>query len=391
MTAPRLVHLTTTDMSLDWLLGPQLRAFRSAGYDVVGISAPGPHVAHLEATGIHHVPLAHATRSMSLGDDVAALFELRGLLQRLQPDIVHTHNPKPGVYGRLAARSVGVPVIVNTVHGLYALPDDPLPKRAVVYGLERLAATCSHMELIQNPEDIDTLRRLGIPDDQLRLLGNGVDLQRFDPAGPDDDRQRLRREWGVGADDVLVGAVGRLVIEKGYRELLTAAAAVGGRHPSVRFVVVGPAEPAKADALDASEIAAAERDGVIFTGQRDDVDAIYRALDLYVLASYREGFPRSAMEAAAMALPMVATDIRGCRQVVDDGHTGLLVPARDAEALANAIERLATDADLRGKMAEAARAKAEAEFDQQTVIDITLDVYSRELSRAGIRPPAAAS
>src|SRR5262249_5333343 len=137
---PRLVHLTTTDMSLDWLLGPQLRAFAAAGYEVIGISAAGPHVAHLEATGIRHVALANATRAMAPSRDVAALAELRRILLRLRPDIVHTHNPKPGVYGRLAARSIGVPVIVNTIHGLYALPEDRLAKRALVYGLERVAA-----------------------------------------------------------------------------------------------------------------------------------------------------------------------------------------------------------------------------------------------------------
>jgi glycosyltransferase involved in cell wall biosynthesis len=385
----RLVHLTTTDMSLDWLLGPQLRAFNAAGFEVIGISAPGSHVAELEASGIHHVALTNATRSMSLGHDVAALFELRQLLRRLRPDIVHTHNPKPGVYGRLAARAVGVPVVINTVHGLYALPDDPLPKRAIVYGLERIAATCSDLELVQNPEDIDTLLRLRIPRQRVRLLGNGVDLGRFDPAAPADDaRRRLRHEWGIGDDDVLVGAVGRLVIEKGYRELLEAMATVRRRQPRAKLVVVGPAEPEKGDAFSGAEIAAAEADGVVFAGRRDDVDDVYRALDVYVLASYREGFPRSAMEAAAMALPIVATDIRGCRQVVDDTHTGFLVPARDAGALADAIERLVVDDDLRAKMAEAARAKAVAEFDQQTVIDITLDAYRDTLSRAGLRLPS---
>jgi glycosyltransferase involved in cell wall biosynthesis len=389
---PRLVHLTTTDMTLDWLLGPQLRAFQRAGYEVIGISAAGPHVAGLEADGIRHVALDNATRAMAPGRDLAALFELRRLLVRLGPDIVHTHNPKPGVYGRVAARWAGVPVIVNTIHGLYALPEDRLAKRAVVYGLERFAAACSDVELIQNPEDIETLRRLGIPADQIRLLGNGVDLGHFDPAAPGGGaRERIRAEWGVGADDVLVGAVGRLVVEKGYRELLAAAAVVRAAHPGARFVVVGPSDPDKADAFGGDELRRAEEAGVIFAGRRDDVADIYRALDLYVLASYREGFPRSAMEAAAMGLPIVATDIRGCRQVVDQRHTGLLVAPRDVEALAAAIDTMVADTDLRTKMAEAARAKAVAEFDQQTVIDITLEAYSGALSRAGLRAPAAAT
>ena len=140
----RLVHVTTTDMSLALLLGPQLRAFAAAGHDVIGMSAPGEWVGQLEADGIRHVPLRHATRAVALTHDARALGELRGLFRALRPDIVHTHNPKPGVYGRLAARAARVPVIVNTVHGLYATPDDRWARRAVVYTLERLAASCSH-------------------------------------------------------------------------------------------------------------------------------------------------------------------------------------------------------------------------------------------------------
>src|SRR5580692_1749654 len=121
----RLVHVTTVDMSLVLLLGPQLRAFAEAGMEVIGVSAPGPFVPRLESWGIRHVPLRHATRSAALGKDLLALVELWRLFRRLQPDIVHTHNPKPGVYGRLAARVAGVPVVVNTVHGLYATPTDP--------------------------------------------------------------------------------------------------------------------------------------------------------------------------------------------------------------------------------------------------------------------------
>ena len=127
MIRPRLVHVTTTDMSLEWLLGPQLRAFRDAGYEVIGISAPGPFVAKLEADGIRHVPLSHATRGWSLQSDLRAFNELRKLFRELQPDIVHTHNPKPGIYGRLAAKAARVPVIVNTQHGLYATRDDRPP------------------------------------------------------------------------------------------------------------------------------------------------------------------------------------------------------------------------------------------------------------------------
>ncbi|MGH8984003.1 MAG: glycosyltransferase family 4 protein [Acidimicrobiia bacterium] len=367
-------------MSLALLLGPQLRAFADAGYDVVGVSAPGPYVTELEGAGIAHRPLRHATRAHAPHRDLATLLELRAVFNELRPDIVHTHNPKPGIYGRLAARSTRVPGIVNTVHGLYALPSDAWHKRTLVYGLERVAAACSHAELVQNPEDLDVLARVGVPRGKLTLLGNGVDLSRFDRALADETRvAELRCELGAGPDDVVCGVVGRLVWEKGYREVFDAAATLRAHEPRVVVVVVGPGDPDKDDAVTEADIEEARAGGVRFLGFRDDVHDLYAAMDVYVLASHREGLPRSAMEATAMGVPVVATDVRGCREVVDDGVTGTLVPQGDAGALAAAVGSLAADAPLRERMGEAGMRKARTEFDQQRVIDITLDVYERLL------------
>lgn len=383
MSGPRLVHLTTTDMSLDWLLGPQLRAFAEAGYEVIGVSAPGPHVASLEAAGISHVALRHATRALDPLSDLRAAGELVRVLRELRPDILHTHNPKPGVYGRVIGRALRIPLVVNTVHGLYALPEDRLLKRTVVYGLERVAAACSDVELVQSVEDLATLRRLGVPADRLVELGNGIDLVRFaaddvDPAA----RASRRAEWGVGPDEVVVGLVGRLVREKGFEEVFAAATHLAPRLPQVRFVVVGPEDPDKADAVSSSLVEAARGAGVVFLGARTDMPELYAAMDVYVLASHREGFPRSAMEAAAMGLPVIATDIRGCRQVVRHGETGLLVPVRDPVGLAEAIGWLAVRPGERAAMGRSARDLAGREFDQRRVIERTLAAYGRLPTRS---------
>lgn len=384
----RLVHLTTADISLELLLGPQLQAFAAAGYEVIGMSAPGPFVEQVEARGIRHVPLVNATRSMAPHKDVLAVEELRRLFRDLRPDIVHTHNPKPGLYGRIAARAALVPVVVNTVHGLYALPEDRLAKRAVVYGLERLASTCSDAELVQNPEDVTTLRRtLHEPASKITLLGNGVDLNRFRPDPTGERRRLLRDELGVGDTTVVVGAVGRLVAEKGYQELFAAWERLALEPDDAVLVVVGPDDPDKADALPRSVVDTAKRAGVRFLGMRDDVDDLYHGLDVYVLASHREGFPRSAMEAAAVGLPIVATDIRGCRQVVTDGVNGRLVPARDEVALAAALGELVGDAGRRSTMGAASLERARREFDQQRCIDITLATYERLLTAKGLPTP----
>jgi glycosyltransferase involved in cell wall biosynthesis len=374
----RLVHLTASDISLALLLGPQLRAFADEGMEVIGVSAPGPFVPELESWGIRHVPLRHSSRSVAPGDDLRAVPELMRVFRHLRPDIVHTHNPKPGLFGRLAARTVGVPGIVNTVHGLYAAPEDRRSRKAVVYGLERVAATCSQVELVQNPDDLATLARLGVPGDRLVLLGNGVDLKRFQPRRTSGDIARARKELGVEPSAVVVGTVGRLVWGKGFSELFAAAARMRALRPEVVFVVVGPIDDAKGDALTAADVTEATSLGnVVFTGHRDDVEALYPGFDLFVLPSHREGFPRSAMEAAASGLPVVATDIRGCRQVVDHGVNGLLVPLHDVDALTDAVAALAGDPARRGTMGARSRAKADAEFDDRRVIRTTLEAYRR--------------
>ena len=374
-----VLHVTTTDISLELLLGPHLSALKDAGMRVVTASAPGPHVAPLLERGVEHIPLNSSTRSMSLASDARAIRELASVIRSVRPDIIHLHNPKPGVYGRILGRILGVPVVVNTVHGLYAQPSDRLAKRAVVYSLERIAAAFSHAELIQNPEDIVTLRSLRLPDRKLNLLGNGIDLDRFRPAAGEDDgdRSTLRAELGISSDAVVVLAVGRMVAEKGYPELFEAFESIVDA--GAELVVVGPAEPDKSDGMTNADLERAATSGVHFTGFRDDVHRWYRAADIYVLASRREGFPRSAMEAAASGLPVIATDIRGCRQVVEHDRTGKLVAVRSPQDLAVAMAQLIGDATARREMGAAGVAKAAAEFDQQTQIAITKRVYAQYL------------
>jgi len=377
-----IAHLTTVDMSLRFLVLAQLRAVRDRGGRAIGISAPGPWVAELEAEGIRHVALPSSTRAFDLRADMRAARELAAVLRREHVDVLHTHNPKPGLYGRVVGRLCRVPIVVNTVHGLYATPDDPLAKRALVYALEGVAARCSDAELYQNPEDLELARRLRITR-HATLLGNGVDLGRFDPDRfGAADRTAVRAELGVPDDAVVVGAVGRLVAEKGYPELFEAMETL----PAGRFVLIvaGGDDPDKPDALARRVVRRAEAAGVRFLGQRSDVDRLYAAMDLFVLASHREGFPRAAMEATAMGLPVVATDIRGCRQVVDPGVTGLLVPVGDPAALAAAVAAIGDDQGRRAAMARAARHRALERFDEDRVVATVLATYREVAARKGV-------
>ena len=378
----RVAHIATVDLTLRYLLLPQLLRLRDEGYEVASISAPGPWVAGLEADGIRHIPWRHVSRSWDPVADVRAFGELRRILRAERFDLVHTHTPKPGIMGRVAARMVGVPVVVNTVHGLYATPDDPLARRLAVLSLERLAARYSDLELYQSEEDLRWARRIGlVAPSRSALLGNGTDLSRFGPSAVSPERlAELRRELRIPDGSVVVGTIGRMVAEKGYRELFAAARRVRAELPGVRFLAAGGYEPAKADAIPEAEVAAARED-VVFAGWRQDVPDLLALMDVFVLPSWREGLPRSAIEAAAMGKPLVLTDIRGCREVVREGIDGFLVPPRNSARLAEAIGRLARDAALRERLGAAARTRAVDRFDERKVLDAIVRHYRELLER----------
>ena len=369
---PRLAHLTTVDMSLALLLATELEVDVETGHEVFGLSAPGPYVSRVEDVGVTHVPVTSLTRSWSPRRDLAAFRELFSTIRALDLDILHTHNPKTGVMGRIAGRLAGVPVVVNTCHGLWARPEDSLAKKAFVYGLEGVAARFSDYELFQNGDDRRTLGP-ALKRGRSLVVGNGVDLVRFrpDPEG----RRRVRDELGVGDEELLVGTIGRRVREKGLAEFGHAATALADR---ATFVWVGPE-----DDTDAG-VASAGTDGIRFVEERTDMPAVYSALDVFVLASYREGFSRAAMEAAACGVPMVLTDIRGCREVGTDGVHVWLVPPHDGDALSEAIEGLIEDPELRARLGSAARSRALEAFDQRRVARLSLETYASVAERKGL-------
>ena len=367
----RVAHLTTVDLSLHALLATELTVDVEAGCEVWGISAPGPYVDEVRALGASHAEIPSFDRSWRPANDARAVRELAGTLRRVRPDVLHTHTPKAGVLGRVLGRALRVPVVVDTCHGLWTRPDQRAWVRGAVLAVEGFASKFAHAELYQNAEDRHTLRR--VVGDRGAVVGNGVDLTRFPGAG----RDPVRAELGVAAGELLVGGVGRMVREKGIEEYVQAAGRLAGR---ASFVWVGPEDEAKPDVLRAAELA----DTVTFPGARSDMADVYAAMDVFVLPSWREGFSRSAMEAAASGLPMVLSDIRGCREIGTDGEHLLHVPPRDVDALTAAITRLLEDSQLRARLGENSRTRALAEFDQRAVARRSLETYVAVARRHGL-------
>lgn len=359
----RVVHLTTVSDSLNLLLACELDTVRAAGAEVIGMSGAGS-----PGQAPPDVLLDALTRNMDLRADVRMVPELFRELRRLRPDVVHTHTPKAGLYGRVVARLARVPIVVNTCHGLIVPPTAARWKRAVLACLEGIAALFSDAELYQSADDRRRLARV-VRASRSRVVGNGTDLSRFrhDP----ERRASTRAAMGVDDDTIVVLGVGRRVRDKGIAEFCEAAAAV--ERPGVVFWWAGGAEPDKADAIDIHDSA------VRALGHVDDMPSLYMAADIFVLPSYREGFPRSAMEAAATGVPLVLSDIPGCRQLGDD--VAVFVRPKDAAALSDALTELLDDPQRRIGLSHAARRRAAEAFDQRRVAAASLDTYRAVATR----------
>lgn len=388
----RIAHITTIDLSLRYLLLDLLVRLRDSGYDVTGISSPGPDVSTLEARGIRHLAVA-MTRKISPLHDARALVHLVRTLRREKFTIVHTHTPKAGVLGRIAARLANTPIVVHTSHGFLFHDRSHWLWRWFVVLVERVAARCSDRMFSVSKEDLATAinERICGADD-IAVLGTGIDLEhlnreRVTPASLD----ARRAELGLAPGERIVGFVGRLVREKGILELLEAGRLVRERIPCVRLLIIGPVDHTKGDAVrpECAREYGMEHTAV-FAGMRQDLPELYALMDVFVLPSHREGLPRAPMEASAMGVPCVVTDVRGCREVVVHGRNGFIVPLGDAAALADAIVRILEDAPLAGRMARDARQMAVERFDERSVATRLGAEYSRLLSAKGIAAPTAA-
>ena len=375
----KVAHITTVDLSLRYLLLNQLRAIEKAGYEVSGVSAPGPEVPFLAKAGLRHIA-APLSRSMTPLKDLVALALLVRILRREKFDIVHTHTPKGGLLGQYAALIAGTPIRVHTIHGLY-FPGHMTPKTRWKYVLlERITMLPSMRNFSQNVEDVTTAIEAGISRaDRIELIGNGIDLTVFDAKNVDAaQRSEIRQSLGLSDEHKVVGMVARLVVEKGYLEMFEAVKAIREKEPLARFVFIGEVADFKSDALSPERLTELGiADVAQFLGHRTDVRDLYGVMDVFAHPSHREGFPRAPMEAAAMGLPVVATDIRGCRQTVEDGVNGFLVPLRDARALGERLLELLGDEAMRRRFGAAGRAKAEREFDEQAVFRRIVAAYER--------------
>lgn len=385
----KIAIVAAADMSIRFLLWDQIQALEELGHEVVAVCGPGKWVEKMRAEGVS-VETVDIMRELRPMADLHALVQLYHLFRFHHFDVVHTHTPKAGILGPVAARLAGVPVVVHTIHGLLFHDRMPSWKRWLFWLPEKWTAVFSHSLLSQSWEDMDVAvcthlcRR-----DKISYVGNGIDLVHFSDKGIG-ERVRRRSQIGLAESDFVIGSVGRLVYEKGFAELLAAADALGNEPDNIKFIVVGPEEKDQNDAIDSAHIQELTRRGIVrFLGWQDDVASWYPAMDVFVLPSHREGIPRACMEASAMERPVIASDIRGCREVIEHGSTGLLVAVNDPGALVAAIRELRRDPLRRRQMGAEGRRHIVRKFDSSSVLQRLRDFYSRiemDLATKGRKP-----
>lgn len=382
----KVCQLCAVDFTLKKFLLPLIDGMRSRGWTVISVCSDGPYVSDLREKGykINTIPIA---RSMNPFKAVLSLFALIRFFKRERFDIVHTHTPIAALIARLAASFCGVPLVIYTAHGFYFHDDMPGFKRSCFVFLEKFGGYFTDLLFTQSAQDAaDAVNECIAPSGKVMFIGNGVDITRFNPDSVGSGEQ-MKLAIGIPKNAFVVGFIGRRVREKGLGEFLKAMILLSDRYPHLWTLVIGDrldsdhAKGIEQDFKDAREILGSR---LVSLGLRDDIPQLISAMDLFCLPSWREGMPRSIIEAMMLSKPVLATDIRGSREEVVSEETGLLVPLRSPEALAKAAERFLCNQRWTDQLGRAGRKRALALFDERKVIELQLDRITKEVCQRGI-------
>ena len=374
---PKVIRIATIPLSLNRLLRGQLKMLTEQ-YEVVAVASPGSELEEAGAReGVRCVPLSMERRMAPLSD-LKSLWALIRLFRREKPDIVHSLTPKAGLLAMLAARITGVPVRIHTFTGL-VFPTAKGLTRHIVMATDRLTCACA---TVVNPEGEGVkrdLERFGITRKPLQILAygniNGVDTNYFsrsDEVMAEASRYRL-------PDVFTCCFVGRMVGDKGINELVAAFIRLYERLPKCRLLLIGPFEEELDPVLPETRRQILSHPGIQFFDWQEDIRPFLAASDLFVFPSYREGFPNVLLQAGAMGVPALVTDINGSNEIINNGVNGVIMPPCDEEALYQQLLLLTENPEKVHQMAAAAREQIITRFQQQVVWDELLNLYRKQI------------
>ena len=367
---------------------PWLRLLKENGYKVYAVVASGDWNSQIEAGGAEYIEWKLSRSGRNPFTEFGSVFNLRNILRRIKPDIVQNFHTKPNIYAPIAAKLAGTPVTVSTVTGLgYTFVERPgiasnLAKRLnlQMYSFaNRLASEVA----FQNPDDMNLLRSTGsLSQSKGRLIpgGSGVDISEYSPnARKSPESIELRKSLGIHENNFVAMFVGRLQLDKGLVEFVEAAKQLKSKRNDITCVMVGAPDPGNKRSVDQSTLEQWKSEGdVVITGRREDVPNLMATANTVTAPTfYREGLPRTLIEAAATALPLIGTKMPGVVEIIEDGVNGTLIPTRNSQALAQAIEELADDPQKAERYGNASLDRANNEFDHRRVVGEYMKLYEQ--------------
>jgi len=369
----KIIYFITEDWYFWTHRRPIARAYMDAGNDVIVVTRVNKHQDRIESEGFRVLPIQLKRKGKNIFKELRSLLEIVQIYRRERPDIVHHVAVKPVIYGSIAAMVTRVPFTVNALAGLgYIFVNQGLKasfiKRIFLLIYKIIFYSKSTIGLFQNPEDQDLFISSGIVNKKRTELikGSGVDMSLF----------KITPEH---SDVITVLLAGRMLWDKGVGDLVDAAKILHSKGVKCRIVLVGKPDIENPKSIPECILQRWNDEGIVeWWGYQENMAGIFSSSHIVSLpTTYGEGVPKFLIEAAACGRPIVATDVPGCREIVHDGQNGLLVPPHDAKSLADALEKLIKDTDLRKIMGARGRALAEEEFSEEIVVSKTMRLYSK--------------
>ena len=381
MSKQTLIRITTVPLSLEKLLSGQLH-FMSSIYNVIAVSSDKER---LERFGkfekVAVFPLG-MTRKITPLRDVFAVLKLYFFLKKTKPFIVHTHTPKAGIVGMIASKLAGVPHRLHTVAGLPLLEGTGF-KRILLDFVEKVTYSCA-TNVYPNSQGLSKIiiENKYCSPEKLKVLAegssNGIDTNYFNPElFSIVENLSLKKELGITEEDFVFVFVGRLVKDKGINEMIEAFEFLQKENRAVKLLLVGDYE-SKLDPLSTHSMDSIKSNkSIVSVGFQKDVRPYYAISDVLVFPSYREGFPNVVLQAGAMGLPSIVTNINGCNEIICEGENGIIIPVKNRDAIYEAMKKVITNATLRGKLQRQARKMIVSRYEQKVVWEAILAEYKR--------------
>ncbi len=373
----KIAFLSHLDLNLYLFRLPIMKKLVEEGHRVYAVCPKGNKFDSFAEYGIEAIEYKIERSSLNLLKELKAIYNIYSAIKPLNLDILHTFTAKPNIYGTLAGKMAKVPTIINLVEGLGSFYIEDTPKniavRNVIEKLYKLVFLISNKVVFVNSDDPKYLERRGvIKESQIKIIKSvGIDTKEFNPEVVNQESVDLLKRSLDIEDKVIVLMVARAIWHKGVREFYEASTLLSN-YKDVQFILVGDIDEGNPSSADRDFLNSGD---VLWLGHRDDILELTAMSNIYVLPSYREGVPRTLLEASSMAKPIIATNTVGCREVVKDGYNGFLVPIKDSQKLSNKIEILIKDKDKRNIMGKNGRMLALKEFDVEAVVKQYIELY----------------